>query len=206
MRRLSRIKSLRWSRRAVSYEHTHLAASSHDPAESNALLDATLSPNSMPRHEEGKALLQNMALSRGSPEMLQRLRQFYGVDKAPTNDMLIQAVEERETGGIPMLEWLLGFGLDINYINDLPSLLERHGNARDAGEAEMILDHLGVSERQTSLHATVHKGNAEAIRYLLARGADPNLKDGKGQTARDIARKKAHRIIQILDDDERQRL
>jgi len=58
--------------------------------------------------------------------------------------------------------------------NDVTTMLEKPGssiiNARDIGNGE------------GALHIVVNRGDETYLRYLLAKGADPNLRDGKGNT------------------------
>ena len=49
------------------------------------------------------------------------------------------------------------------------------------------------------LHAAAMRGRADFVTFLLSAGADPSLKDGKGMTALDIARRKGRvSVIEAL--------
>ena len=45
-----------------------------------------------------------------------------------------------------------------------------------------IIDTRDVSSGEGALHIVVRRGDATYLRFLLQRGADPNLRDGKGNT------------------------
>jgi hypothetical protein len=46
-------------------------------------------------------------------------------------------------------------------------------------------------------------GKADTVRLLLEKGADPNLKDNRGKTARQIAADAKHReVVEILGKEE----
>jgi len=81
-------------------------------------------------------------------------------------------------------------------------LAAEHGSADDIAK---MLDEgkLSVNTKDgdgwTPLISASVFGNADAVRYLLERGADPNLKDNKGMTAFDHARKRARtEVINII--------
>ncbi len=81
-------------------------------------------------------------------------------------------------------------------------LTAEHGSADDI--AKMIDEgKLSVNTKDgdgwTPLISAAVFGNSDAVRYLLERGADPELKDNKGMTAFDHARKRARtEVINII--------
>ncbi|SPQ23414.1 49c22cb9-5628-4943-804e-7c10fbec3dec [Thermothielavioides terrestris] len=50
-------------------------------------------------------------------------------------------------------------------------------------------------ERGTPLHKAATIGNAEAVRFLLDRGADPRIPNSKGRTALECAERAGHKEI-----------
>jgi ankyrin repeat protein len=89
------------------------------------------------------------------------------------------ASEQMEARAIEMLEALLAAGADINAkLTDTNALTARVGRQPSA-----------VTERegQTALFGAVKFGWTNVVGYLLANGADPNVKDALGKTPLDGA-------------------
>jgi hypothetical protein len=87
---------------------------------------------------------------------------------------------------IPMLEYLVGLGLDINAMDD----------------AIKIADD-GRGQRGTPLHYAIVWGRVEETKWLLEHGADPDKKPTWGISARDRAKKKypaEHKILMLLQE------
>jgi hypothetical protein len=165
------------------------AACSHD-AEAGITLLNTLKGagyDEWLRNPAYKYALPLMALVLSTPSLLQYLRDAFDVSTPPEPNMIILAVEGRESGGVEMLTWLLGHGLDVNFrrpVGPPPS------DPRERAEQEMANRANGISDQKTALHAAAWQGNAEAVKFLLEQGANPLIQDGKGQTAEAIARRR----------------
>lgn len=140
------------------------------------------------------------AIMSSRPAVVEYLWDTLSLDKTVTSDMLITAVEERKTG-TEMLRWLLergGDGLDVNFKRTPPP---RQLGSLDRAESEMIEKETLVSTTMAPLHAAAYAGNAEAIRFLLERGADPHALNGLGKTAGAIAEKNGHKeVFEILQE------
>lgn len=145
------------------------------------------------------------AIAGGTPEIVEHLWELLGVsesDRGPENDMLIEAVRYRDSGGVRMLEWLLSRGLDINYrtVTDSDEEVPWSGDPREHSERLYIFSQAPISRRLTALHAAAWKGNAEAVEYLLKKGATVDALDGLGQTARYIAERDGHKaVVDVID-------
>lgn len=88
-----------------------------------------------------------------------------------------------ETGNIPAVEVLLDRGMDVDEVMKM----ELFGDERD---------NLG-----TALHAATEHEQAEMILYLLNKGARRDLKNGEGNTPRDVAQKGGKsEIVKIFDE------
>lgn len=98
---------------------------------------------------------------------------------------------------------VLQYALDRN--TDVVAVL---GILLDRGaplDAVMYEDHHGSMqlyfffERHTPLCKAAAIGNAEAVRFLLERGADPDVQNSKGRTALECAEEKGHaEIVEML--------
>ncbi|KAI0433432.1 hypothetical protein F5Y09DRAFT_298919 [Xylaria sp. FL1042] len=113
--------------------------------------------------------------------------------------LLRTVVQERSQGGVEMLAMLLdhrdgdGDGLDINY--------------RDKKRVSMAVltdvwsGNWWYQESMTPLHKAAERGNADAVRFLISRGANVNEPEYNGQTARDLALKAGHHeIVRLFDE------
>ena len=58
--------------------------------------------------------------------------------------------------------------------NDVLEILNRPGST--------VINTRDVSTGEGALHIVIKRGDATYLRYLLQKGADPNLRDGKGNT------------------------
>lgn len=145
----------------------------------NAIVAAGFDMHANPMYKE---TLPAMALVTSEPEVLAYLFDLYRV--IPTNDMLIQAVEFRQKGGVEVLRWLLDtYGLDVNYVRqggspfDIPPQV---GDPRDRAEREHAMQQAGTPQQaRTALHAATLRENIEAYEFLLGRGASDET--GLGQ-------------------------
>lgn len=134
--------------------------------------------------------LPDRALHLGSPRILRYLWDVYSINEYFESNLLIKAVESRQSGGVEMINWLLEQGLDVNYMRIPlhPDPEIRGVDPRDRAERDWAYRHRPWSSKKTALHAAAWKGNMEAARFLLERGANPHMQNGLGQTADIIAR------------------
>jgi ankyrin repeat protein len=58
----------------------------------------------------------------------------------------------------------------------------------------MLAEH-SSEEKGHALHAAVEPGHAEMVEWLLANGADPNVRDWRGKTPLDTALANGHASI-----------
>lgn len=93
---------------------------------------------------------------------------------------------------------LIAAGADINYqsFSGEPPLYWTTSAYNGQGLMQILLEagadpNLCGNDGFTSLHSAAEGGCAEAVRLLLAAGADPTLKDAQGRMPRDYARGKA---------------
>jgi hypothetical protein len=171
-----------------------IAACSHDGEAGIALFKAMRHAGciSWLNHPIDQKILPELALRLSTPSLLYYIHDAYVIREPPTPDMLVKAIESRTNGGIEMLTWLLEQGIDVNYISPGSPLV---GTSRDLAEEQMMLMAGPGTNVKTALHAAAYKGNMEAVRFLLQKGADPLLEDGIGQTAETVARRGGHLLV-----------
>ncbi|KAI2463543.1 hypothetical protein F4781DRAFT_416266 [Annulohypoxylon bovei var. microspora] len=172
------------------------AASSNNGPEGVALLNAIIAAGyDMHANPMFPKSLPAFALTTGEPEVVEYLYDLYSV--TTTNDMLIQAVEVRNKGGVGNLRWLLDtHHLDVNYVRQGSGPFDKpptFGDPRDRAEREHAAQLAGESieeftrewERQqallvpvqgprTAFQAAARWENTEACEFLLGRGASEN--------------------------------
>jgi hypothetical protein len=159
------------------------AASAGNGPDGVALLNAIVAAGfDMHANLMYKETLPSMALVTSEPEVLEYLFDLYSV--TPTSDMLIQAIELREKGGVEVLRWLLDtHELDVNYVRQGRGLFDippEVGDPRDRDEREYAMLQAGTPQKpRTALHAAALRGNIEAYEFLLGRGASDNAGGGQ---------------------------
>jgi ankyrin repeat protein len=103
-----------------------------------------------------------------------------------TRGQLLHHAIERKEDTIEVLELLLQKGAMINarmYENHLPSW--------------NFQCFKGIG---TPLHKATELGKADVVSFLVQKGADPSIRDSKGRTVLDCARRfNQHEIIKLLD-------
>ncbi|KAF4963961.1 hypothetical protein FSARC_8096 [Fusarium sarcochroum] len=139
------------------------------------LLEAGANPN-LARADDEDISIPNEAAMNGTVEVLKLMRE-YGVDFNKTDALNFAAGDDERAGNrIPVMAYLIDeVGLSINRLD--------YANAEEAA---------GVHERWqngTALHHAVLGKATENLEYLLARGADRNVKNLRGETPLDLARK-----------------
>ncbi|KAI0887778.1 uncharacterized protein GGS22DRAFT_185157 [Annulohypoxylon maeteangense] len=155
--------------------HSLWAAGSSNGADGVALLNAVVAAGwDMHANPISKKTVPAMALTHGEPEVLEYLFDLYSV--VPTDDMLIQAVELRKTGGVGNLRLLLDkYHLDVNYVRQGFGLGDRPPpitDPRERAEWEWARRQAGSKRKpKTALEAAEIRGDTEAYEFLLARGA-----------------------------------
>ncbi len=124
----------------------------------------------------------SVAVRTSAPDLLQELLDHSGdVQKGE----VLQYALDRKTDVIPVLGMLLDRGAPIDAV-----MYEEH-----PGSFQLNF----MWERPTPLCKAAAIGNAEAVRFLLERGADPSVQNAKGRTALECAERKGHQeIVEIL--------
>lgn len=127
-----------------------------------------------PIPNSGMAL--NAAAASGTPEIFALLLSHGAIlsNAIPLHRAAGVRPEVPAGSRIPMMEYLLGLGLDVNAIDDAAR--------RGAG---------GQGQYGTPLHYAVRWGRVEEARWLLDNGADPDKRSPSGITARDWVNRRA---------------
>ncbi|HEY7747839.1 MAG TPA: ankyrin repeat domain-containing protein [Aestuariivirgaceae bacterium] len=118
------------------------------------------------------------------------------IDRTGKNAVVYSAAR----GFTDIVERLIATGIDVNarYGNELTALMWAAGHSNDVPDEEgaatvtMLLEKGARSDNQdnrgrTALMIAAEAGHARAVDILLAHGANPNLKDKEGKSARDLA-------------------
>ncbi|KAK6834921.1 hypothetical protein PG987_009615 [Apiospora arundinis] len=126
-----------------------------------------------------------------TPDLFKYLCDLLSVPETVTNDMFVLALVERHSGsgGVETLRWMLDKKkLDVNWAYHFDYPMEATGTpGRDRAELEQSFPRCMRERSVTALHAAAIKGNAEAVRFLLERGASPEIRTGLGFTAKRLA-------------------
>ncbi|KAL7907060.1 NACHT and ankyrin domain protein [Trichoderma velutinum] len=183
------------------------AARGGNSEESIELLDAIVNvdPNFLFSEDWFQKTAFDFVIQAGTPEVLQHLWKLYKVPEAERlkDDLLIVNTEGNNTGGLTMLGWLLDQGLDVNYrrVTESDEEVPYSGDPRETAERWYAHQLAPLSRRKTALHAATSMRNAEAVKYLLSRGANVDAQDGLGQTARFIAERDGHvEVVKVIDE------
>ncbi|KAL7792856.1 hypothetical protein V8C43DRAFT_52061 [Trichoderma afarasin] len=183
------------------------AARGENSEESIDLLDTIVKvdPNFLTSEDWFQKTSLEFAIRSGTPQVLQHLWKLYKVPEAERlkDDLLIVNAEGNNTGGLTMLGWLLDQGLDVNYrrVTESDEEVPYSGDPRETAERWYAHSLRPLSRRKTAIHAATAMKNAEAVRYLLSRGANVDAQDGLGQTARFIAERDGNaEIVKVIDE------
>ncbi|KAI1385430.1 uncharacterized protein F4822DRAFT_343958 [Hypoxylon trugodes] len=144
--------------------------------------------------------MHDFALERGHPDTVKYLRKLCSITKPLQNHILPRAVEKRESGGVEMLKWLLDEQkLYINWMGASDPNGYANYDPRERAEQEWY-------NAKSALHWAAHKGNTDAVRFLLERGADPTVRDAVARTPRKLAEGAGNTaVVEIFDEFERQK-
>lgn len=132
------------------------------------------------------------------------------LQNSDTPDMFVLSLAERHSGngGVETLRWMLDEKkLDVNWVYHFDYPMEATGApGRDRAELEQSFPRCMREQSVTALHAAAIKGNAEAVRFLLDRGASPEIRTGLGFTAQRLAEVYKHievvGVFQQMQHDE----
>jgi len=110
--------------------------------------------------------------------------------------LLLAAGTNQETPGhVEIVKLLIDKGADVNATDDgqysslhLAVLNSNFEIARALLEAKCNVNHINV-DKFTPLHTACNQGEVKFIQLLLDYGADPTLKDARGKTPIDLARR-----------------
>lgn len=193
---------------------TPLMAAVHDSAKAHLLLDAGADPNAATR--AGHTPLQLATAyqgARGSARLLlargARQERPVTTSSASRGAAFTYALLRGDT---VLAQELLALGADINGVNkERESPLMTAVWYADGGMLRWLLDRgalvddrppAGTPQNETPLMVAAQEGNIEAVRLLLARGADVHRADGEGYTALHFAAETHDRgspeIIELL--------
>ncbi|KAI1354383.1 hypothetical protein F5Y01DRAFT_273968 [Xylaria sp. FL0043] len=167
-----------------------------DPA-----LDLTLTTHHLQVYE---LLLIYVAEKHDDPSLLRDTLARLPPDTKLEPWLLRTVVQDRSQGGVEMLAALLdhrdsdGRGLNINYRDK-----KRVSRAvlMDAWSGDWW-----YQESLTALHKAAQNGNADAVRFLISRGANVDEPEYNGLTARDLALKAGHHeVVRLFDEVAKQK-
>ncbi|KAK8022821.1 hypothetical protein PG993_013588 [Apiospora rasikravindrae] len=167
------------------------AASSKDAETGIAFFEAAQAAKTdVATDATNRLTLPALALKKSeSPALFQYLCDMLSVPATVTNDMFVLALEDRASGGVEMLRWMLDEKkLDVNYVQDFgyPEAEAAKMPSRDRAEWEMSLSNCEYERRATALHVAAMYGNVEAVRFLLSRGASADMLTGPGPRHRSL--------------------
>lgn len=103
-------------------------------------------------------------------------------------DLLVRHEAQIDRSGALILAAQIGKMEAVTY------LLDKGANVNLCGWRDVMI-FTRLEEAESALHGAVKGGHEGAVRLLLERGADAGMKNGKGQTALDLARDSEKEII-----------
>lgn len=117
----------------------------------------------------------------------------YGADLNPLPVGLGAAISAVASGSIPMLEWVLEKGANLNLIDHNRNNALHAAIDKDQTDMALILIENGIDlnlqdfEGLSPLMKAINKGNETLVKTLIEQGADTKLKDKHQQSAHDYA-------------------
>ncbi|GMS95260.1 hypothetical protein PENTCL1PPCAC_17435, partial [Pristionchus entomophagus] len=110
-----------------------------------------------------------------------------------THRPLIDAIRQKDTGGL--IEAIENGSVDVNYTDEVGQTLLNWAAAFGSAEMVVYLCEKGADvnkgQKSSSLHYAASFGRPDVTKMLLARGANPDLRDEDGKTALDKARERS---------------
>ncbi|KAF2233540.1 ankyrin [Viridothelium virens] len=140
----------------------------------------------------------DFAAAHSSPDIVELMISFGA--RVRFSDVFVSAT--RGNSGIPMMQYLLGNGCDINAHDHKhnPDFSERTFGKRKSRHDKVL----------TPLQWTIRNSNLDRTQFLLESGADPNAPNYEGETAWQWAAKHTYRepmemLLQFARDDDPQK-
>ncbi|KAL8798384.1 MAG: hypothetical protein Q9182_006706 [Xanthomendoza sp. 2 TL-2023] len=162
------------------YGTTALGHALHSVPLTRWLLDRGADPNAESRI---KRTPLSRAVQERSLDMIRLLMEYGGPDSINHGFLLLCAIWRKLPDHMQVLEYVLDEGA------------ERHVNEA----SHSVYPDNCVLPFQVPLQEAAGSGKLDAVKLLLARGADPRILDGRGLLAVDVAREKHHdEVVQYL--------
>lgn len=116
------------------------------------------------------------AVAEATPDLVRKMLELGG--DVHKGELLHHAIDRSSGDAIEVLELLLDKGACINAL-----MYEKHENSL------RMFPFMGLG---TPLHTAAEAGKLDVVRFLIEKGADTEIKDSKGRTARECAERMGH--------------